>query len=137
MQTTNEMIANIGSMLTRQVQPVENGVGFTLLDPTDCPQAVALDQHRHRIQKYFPIGAQSFKEGSFVSTKSVVTSGAVITTFSMAIDFDVVRSYLCEVWTKFLIAPLLLSLHRASPRLAGCANHNSKMGFPGLAGQHL
>src|SRR4029434_10057356 len=41
------------------------------------------------------------------------------------------------IWTRFLIAPLSLSFHRASPRLGRCAKHNSKTGFPGLEAQHL
>ena len=90
MQTSNEMFANSSSVLTSQVQPVKNGIGFRLLDPADSAQTVALNQHSHCIQKYVLLGSQSFKECSFVGAKSVVTGGAVKTTLSMAIDPDVV-----------------------------------------------
>src|SRR5215212_3618882 len=65
------------------------------------------------------------------------TSRAVIPTFNMAIGFDVASTYFTPIWTRFLIAPLSLSFHRASPRLGRCAKHNSKTGFPGLEAQHL
>src|ERR671915_1563776 len=57
------------------------------------------------------------KECSFVGAKSVVTGGAVKTTLSMAIDPDVAGSYLSKIRTRFLIAPLSLNFHRASPQL--------------------
>ena len=69
MQVMDQMITDSLSMLTSQVQPVENGVGCTMLDPAHGAQAGALDQHRHTIQKSVPIRAQGFKESSFVSTK--------------------------------------------------------------------
>jgi len=55
----------------------------------------------------------------------------------MAIGLDVASTYFTPIWTRFLIAPLSLSFHRASPRLGRCAKHNSKTGFPGLEAQHL
>src|SRR5439155_15970346 len=64
------------------------------------------------------------------------TSRAVIPTFNMAIGLDVASTYFTPIWTRFLIAPLSLSFHRASPRLGRCAKHNSKTGFPGLEAQH-
>src|SRR5437773_9393209 len=54
----------------------------------------------------------------------------------MAIGLDVASTYFTPIWTRFLIAPLSLSFHRASPRLGRCAKHNSKTGFPGLEAQH-
>jgi hypothetical protein len=107
-----------------------------MLDATDGPQAVALNQHGHSIQKHGPICAKRVKEGAFVSTKSMVTSRAVITMFDMTIDFDVVSTYCSKIPTEFLVTPLSLSFHRASPRLGRCAQHTSKMGFPGLGVQH-
>jgi hypothetical protein len=107
-----------------------------MLDATDGPQAVALNQHRHSIQKHVPICAKRVKECAPVSTKSMVTSRAVITMFDMTIDFDVVSTYFPEIPTEFLVAPLSLSVHRASPRSGRCAHHTSKMGFPGLGVQH-
>src|ERR1700745_4009365 len=64
------------------------------------------------------------------------TSRAVIPTFNMLIGFDVASTYFTPIWTRFLIAPLSLSFHRASPRLGRCAKHNSKTSFPGLEAQH-
>lgn len=49
MQTMNDIFAHSSRMLTGQVQPVEDRVRFTMLDPADGPQAVALDQHRYGI----------------------------------------------------------------------------------------
>lgn len=36
----------------------------------------------------------------------------------MCFDLDVGSPYLSKIWTRSVFAPLLLSLHRASPRLA-------------------
>jgi hypothetical protein len=55
MQTTNEMLTNISRMLTGQDKPMENRVRLTMLDPADGSQAVALDQHRHRLQQAGPL----------------------------------------------------------------------------------
>lgn len=55
MQTMNEMLAHISRLLTGQVQPMENRVRLTMLDPADGSQAVALDQHRHGLQKAVPL----------------------------------------------------------------------------------
>ena len=100
------MLAHSRRVLTSQVQPMENGVRLASLDPTDGPQAVALNQHGDSIQEYVSLSSQSLKESSCVSTKSMVTSGAVITTFSMAVDSDVVNARLPESWAVLLSAPL-------------------------------
>jgi len=136
MQTMNEMVTDRSNVLTGKVQPVKNAIMLTVLDAANSPQTVTLNQHRHSIEKYLPIGSQSLKESSFVSTKSMSTGGAVITTLNMAVDSDVVSLYLAKIWTRFLIAPLRLNFHSASPCFGRCANHNLKFGFPGLAGQH-
>jgi hypothetical protein len=49
MHTLNELLAHSRRMLTGQVQPVEDRMRFTMLDPADGPQTVALDQHRYGI----------------------------------------------------------------------------------------
>src|SRR4030095_3795667 len=107
-----------------------------MLDATDGPQAVTLNQHCHSVQKHVPICAKRVKECAFVSIKSMVTSSAVITMLGMTIDFDVVSTYFPKIPTEFLVAPLSLSFHRASPRLGRCAHHTPKRGFPGLGVQH-
>src|SRR6266852_4704405 len=117
MQTTNEISAHGGGLVTGQIQPVAHGVQFAMLDPADGTQAVAFDQHGHGIQKHWPLGAQSFKEGPFVNAKSMLTSSAVITLLSVAIDFDILMADLSKIGTGFLIAPLLFSFHCASPQL--------------------
>ena len=63
MQPTDEMGAHSRRVLTGQVQPVEDCVRFTMLDPTDSPQAVAFDEHRHGIPQHVPLCAQRIKEG--------------------------------------------------------------------------
>jgi hypothetical protein len=60
----------------------------------------------------------------------VVTGGAVKTTLSMAIDPDVVNSYLSKIRTRFLIAPLSLDFHRASPQLVDTLIITLKQAFP-------
>jgi len=125
MQPMNEVFAHSSSMLTGQIQPVENSVRFTMLDPAYGPEAVALNQHRYCIQKPVPLCAQCVKECAFFSTESRVTSGAIITPFNMTIDPDVVSTYFPKISTRFLVAPLSLSFHRASPRLCRCAHHTS------------
>jgi len=118
MQTTNEISAHGSGLLTGEIQPVAHSVQFAMLDPADGTQAVAFDQHGHGIQKHWPFGAQGFKEGSFVKAKSMLTSGAVITLLSVAIDFDLLMADLPKLGTRFLIAPLRFSFHHASPQLA-------------------
>jgi hypothetical protein len=43
---------------------------------------------------------------------------------------------LSEISTSFVIAPLMLGLHCASPDFARCVNVTPKTVFPGLAIQH-
>jgi hypothetical protein len=107
-----------------------------MLNATDGPQAVALNQHCHSVQKHVPICAKRVKECAFVSIKSMVTSRAVITMLGMTRDFDVVSTYFSKIPAEFLVTPLSLGFHCASPRLGRCAHHTSKMGFPGLGVQH-
>lgn len=107
-----------------------------MLDPTDGPQTVTLDQHCDRLHKQGPICAQRFEECPFLSTKTMVTRSAVIPTFTLAIDFDVARPCFSKSGTRLLIAPLSVRFHRASPRFGRCANHTPKTGFPGLGVQH-
>jgi hypothetical protein len=64
-------------------------------------------------------------------------SSAVITMLGMTIDFDVVSTYFPKIPTEFVVAPLSLSVHCASPRFGRCAHQTPKMGFPGLGVQHL
>jgi hypothetical protein len=107
-----------------------------MLDAADSPEAVALAQHCHSIYHHVPLCAQRVKEGPFVSAKRMGASGAVITPFNMAIDFDVASTDFATIWTKSLIAPLSMSFHNASPPFKRCAKHNPKTGFPGLEVQH-
>jgi hypothetical protein len=136
MQAMNQMITDSLSMLTSQVQPVENGVGCTMLDPAHGTQAGALDQHHHNINKSVPIRAQGFEESSFVSTKGLVTDSAVISSVNIAMNFDVFATRLSKVSTRLVITPLLLGFHCASPQVARCINSNANTAFHGLAIQH-
>jgi len=117
MQALNQMMTDERRLLTGQVQPVKSGFQLTMLNATNCSQAVAFDQHGNEIKKKLPVGAQCFKESSLVSTESMVAGSAIIATFSMAIDFDVWGADLSKVWTRRVVTPLWLSLHSASPRL--------------------
>jgi hypothetical protein len=105
MQTANEMITDKRSLLTSKVQPVKNSIRLTMLDPTDCPQAVTLNEHRHCIEEQMSVCPQCLKESPCVSTEGMITSDAVVTTFSMAIDSDVVGIGLSEIRARDLIAP--------------------------------
>src|SRR5262252_4545687 len=114
MQAFDEMIIDGRRLLTGQVQPTENGVRFTMFDPANRAQATTFDQHRDRIQKYLPIGAQGFKESPLVGTKGLFTCGTVIPPFDVAVDLDVLGTNSGKVSTSFVIAPLLLVFHPTS-----------------------
>jgi hypothetical protein len=137
MQTVNEMIADSSSLLTSPVQPVKNGCMLTVLDAADSAQAVTLNQHSHSIEKYLPTGSQSFKESAFVETEGMLTGGAVIPSFNVAIDFDVFGIDFSNVSASNVIAPLLFNLHCTSPLIRRCANDSSKKAFPGLEDHYL
>ena len=107
MQAMDQMSADSLSLLTSQLQPVENGVGCTMLDPAHGTQAGALDQHRHNINKEVPIRAQGVKESSCVSTKGLVRGGAVISSFNIAMTFDFFATTLSEVRTRLVVRPFL------------------------------
>ena len=136
MQAMDQMITDSLSMLTSQVQPVENGVGCTMLNAANSTQAGALNQHRDHIQEQLPVCSQSLKESSFVSSKGLVTGRAVIPSFNIAMDFDVSATRLSKVRARHVITPLLFSFHRASPRFDRCADSNANTAFHGLAIQH-
>jgi hypothetical protein len=38
-----------GALLPGQIQPVEDGISFTVFDPADGPQTIALDEHRYDV----------------------------------------------------------------------------------------
>jgi|AntDryMetagUQ255_1029468.scaffolds.fasta_scaffold07167_2 hypothetical protein len=57
MQIMNEALTDRCGVLTSKVQPVKDTVMLTMLDAANSPQAVTLDQHRHSIEKYLPIGS--------------------------------------------------------------------------------
>lgn len=115
MQALDALIIDCRRLLTGQVQPTENGVRFTMFDPANRTQATTFDQHRDRIQKYLPIGAQCFKESSFVGIKGLFTGGTVIPSFSVAVDLDILGTNSCKVSPSFVIAPLLLVSQPTSP----------------------
>jgi len=45
MHVPDEVAMDGGALLPGQIQPVEYGISFTVFDPTDSPQAVALNEH--------------------------------------------------------------------------------------------
>ncbi len=49
MDVTDEQITNSGSMLTGQVQPVQNGVRFGKFDAADRSQTATFDKHRNSV----------------------------------------------------------------------------------------
>jgi hypothetical protein len=117
MQMANEMMADGCGMLARQVQPMKNGIGFAVFDPADRPQAVTFDQHGNSIQQDLSIGAQGFKESSFVERKGLLARYTVISAFNVTMDFNVLSFDLCRIITGFVIAPLLFFSHYTSPFL--------------------
>jgi hypothetical protein len=64
------------ALLPGQIQPVECGISCTVFDPTDGPQAVALNEHGYSVEEDRAWGAQCCKERALVCTASVVTGGA-------------------------------------------------------------
>jgi hypothetical protein len=136
MQPANEMTADRGCVLPRELQPVEDAVGFTALDPADGPQAVTLDQHRDRVQQELPLGAQGCKEGPLVETQGLLTGATVIPAFDVAMNFDVLPTDFCKVSASFVIAPSLLVSHRPAPLIRRWGNGNTKTAFHGLRGHY-
>ena len=55
MQAMNQMVTDRSGMLAGEVEPVANGVKFTVLNAADCAQAGTFDHHRHNINKEVPI----------------------------------------------------------------------------------
>jgi hypothetical protein len=88
-QVADEIVAEGGTMLPGEVQPVPHGFKFAMFDATNGTQAVAFHKHCHDIENGLTISAQCLKEGSFVGAKAVLTSRAIETAFGIAIDFDV------------------------------------------------
>jgi hypothetical protein len=85
-----------------------------MFDPADRSQAVTFDQHGHCIQEKFAPGAQSLKESPFVERKGLFAGSAVISSFDITVEFNVLGFDLCKVSTGFVIAPLLFCSHHTS-----------------------
>jgi hypothetical protein len=114
MHVPDEGAIDGGALLPGQIQPVQRGISFTVFNPADGPQAIALDEHRHDVQEDRAWGAQGFKERALVCTKSALTGGAAKASFSVAVHFDVVRVDRAAVGAKGIVTPLTVSFHGAS-----------------------
>jgi hypothetical protein len=50
MHVPDEVTIDGGALLPGEIQPVQYSISFTVFDPADGPQAVALDKHRYDVQ---------------------------------------------------------------------------------------
>ncbi len=114
-QLANAMRAEGSRGLTRQVQPVKNGLKLTLFHAADGPQPMAFNQHGQRRHKRLSLCSQGVKESAFVETEGMPTGRTVIPVFSVAMDFEVSATGLSKVGTRCVSAPLPGSVHCASP----------------------
>jgi hypothetical protein len=114
MHVPDEVTIDGGALLPGQIQPVKHSISFTVFDPADGPQTVALDEHRHDVQEDRAWGAQCFKERALVCTESAATGGAAKASFSVAVHFDVVRADLAAVGARCVVTPLTFRFHGAS-----------------------
>src|SRR5438132_6943849 len=116
MHVPDEVAIDGGALLPGQLQPVQHGISFTVFDPADSPQTVALDEHRYDVQEDRAWGAQCFKERALVCTESALTGGAAKASFSVAVHLDVVRTDLAAVGARGVVTPLAFRFHGASSR---------------------
>ena len=114
MHVPDEVAVDGSALLPGQSQPMKRGIKFTVFDPADGPQAVALNEHRYDVEEDRAWGAQCFKERALVCTESAVTGGAAKASFSVAVYLDVIRVDLAVVGAKGVVTPLTGSFHRAS-----------------------
>jgi len=114
MHVPDEVAMDGGALWPSQIQPVQYGIRWTVFDPADGPQAVALNEHGYCVEEDRAWGAQCFKERALVCTESVLTGGATKASFSVAVHFDVVRVDLAAVGAKGVVTPLTFSFHGAS-----------------------
>ena len=111
MHVPDEVAIDGDTLLPGQIQPVEYGISFTVFDPTDGPQAVALNEHGYYVEEDRAWGAQGFKERALVCTESALTGGAAKASCSVAVPFDVVRADLAAVGAKGIVTPLTFRFH--------------------------
>lgn len=114
MHVPDEVAMDGGALLPGQIQPVKYGISGTVFEPTDGPQAVALNEHCYCVEEDRAWGAQGFKERALVGTESALTGGAAQASFSVAVHFAVVRADLAAVRARGVVTPLTFSFHGAS-----------------------
>ena len=111
----NQVGAHSRTVLTRQVQPMQQRIGWMMIRSFNGPQAVALNQQRQHIEHFALLTAQRFKEGALIRTERMLTARAIQTVFTVTVNFDIASLNFTKLTTRALSAPLLFEIHRASP----------------------
>jgi hypothetical protein len=129
-QIPNEVMIDGSPVLPCQIQPVQHGINFTVLDPADGSQAVALDQHADRIQQNRARSPERFKKRALVGTESALTGCAVKSALCVAVNLDVAAADFANVEAGGVVTPSAFSFHCASFLSGECADFRSKKAFP-------
>jgi len=94
---------------------MQHRIGWAMLEPLNGSQAIALPQQGQGPEDHGALAAQGFKEGAPVGAEGLVTCGAVVAPFDVTVDPDVARFDLAKVGALFMITPLPMGFHDASP----------------------
>lgn len=123
MHVSDAVAIDGGTLLSGQIQPVKHSIRFTVFDPANGPQAIALDEHRYDVQEDRAWGAQCVKERALVCTERAATGGAAKASCRVAVNSDIVRTDLAAVGAKGIVTPLTFSFHGASFRVDALMIH--------------
>ncbi len=107
----NQFRTNRCERLTRQVQPMQHGVGRTMFEALQGPQAVALSQGFQDFNDPATVTPKCLKERALVRTKGVKAGRAIQALLDMAVNLDIACIYFGSVGTVGLIAPLPFEFH--------------------------
>ena len=132
MQSADDGLTHPGRMLTRQVDPMQNGVVRMMRPTFDGTKTIALHQPCQNIRDSLMIASQSFKEGTLVGAESSPTSRTVVTLLAGAKDFDIAGMNSAKLATGCIVTPLLFKVHGVSPP---DITYDTPNGFHGLGSQ--
>jgi hypothetical protein len=118
MYVINQFRTDHRKMLTRHIEPMQDGVGRMTLETLQCPQAIALTQRSQHINNLLMLIAQGLKERAFVRAECVEAGRAIQALFHVTVNSDIACSPSAQVWTCDLIAPMPFEFHDVSPPCA-------------------
>jgi hypothetical protein len=132
MQVTNQSRAHRRGVLSCQVNPMQNRVVRMMLETFNGAQTVSLYQHRQDIRNRSMRAPQSLKAGSRIGAKGVPACHTVVTSLRVAVDLDVARFDFAKIATEFMVTPLALEFHDASPPTEAddTSRGLSRLGYP-------